>query len=159
MKLRYAKAHMQAARVYSNLSFCKRRRVGCVIVHGDSIISMGWNGTPPGEDNCCEDHHGNTKPTVRHAEDNAIRKLIPLLSAHIDKQHLTLFVTTSPCILCAKKIVQAGIPSVVYCDNYRISDGLQYLRSNGVRISRLKSQSIFSQLVTRIKTIIKSIRN
>lgn len=131
MNQRQAKAHMEAAKVYSKLSYCQRKQVGCIIVKDHKVISIGYNGTPAGEDNCCE-HDGVTKDNVIHAEDNALRKLT-IFSA----TNATLFVTTAPCIMCAQKIKKYGIKEVFYNEVYRSEDGLEYLINNNIKVSKL----------------------
>ena len=113
MKQRHALAHMQAAYVYANLSYCTRRKVGCVIVKHNSIIAIGYNGTNPGEANNCEDENGDTYPDVRHAEDNAPRKLT---RSSNDADSSVGFVTTAPCKGCAGRLVDAGVAKVFYVD-------------------------------------------
>lgn len=122
--------------MYADLSYHLRRQVGCVIVKDDKIISIGYNGTPAGEDNHCEDEHGHTLPSVVHAEDNALRKLDP--SQSVDGA--TLFVTTAPCQLCAPKILGRGIKHVVYDDLYRCTEYVQFLQDNGVLVEQLSPQ-------------------
>lgn len=131
MKERMKIAHMRAAEVYANLSYCQRKKVGCVIVKGDKVISIGYNGTPPGEDNCCEED-GRTKPNVIHAEDNAMRKC-----SRFDLCCSSLFVTMAPCIECAKKILSSGITNVYYKDIYRSLDGLYLLEANGIQTEKV----------------------
>ena len=136
MKPRQAHAHMKAAYVYASLSYHERRRVGCVIVKNDTIIAIGYNGTPSGEDNCCEDEHGKTLPSVIHAEDNAIRKLDP----DTDLIGAIMFVTTAPCDRCCELILDAGIGHVIYDDLYRCAEYVQYLRDKGVCVEQLTPQ-------------------
>ena len=133
MNLRQMKAHMNAAYVYAGLSYCTRRKVGCVIVKDDRIISIGYNGTPAGDDNCCEDHDGITKANVKHAEPNALDKL-PLDE---DLSTATMFVTLSPCIPCAIKIVERGVGAVVYAERKNTLVGLDYLADNNVAVQQL----------------------
>lgn len=135
MKEKYIKAHMRVAYVYANLSHCSRRKVGCVIVKDNNIIAIGYNGTPKGEDNCCEDNLNNTKPTVIHAEDNALRKLTKRSES---AENSTMFVTTAPCILCAPRIIDAGINKVYYVELYRTTEGIEYLQNRGISIEQLK---------------------
>lgn len=135
MKLKFVKAHMQAAYVYANLSYCKRRKVGCVIVKHNSIIAIGYNGTDPGEDNVCEGPDGQSLPGVRHAEDNSLRKLTKS-SNHANGA--ILFCTTAPCRTCASRIVDAGIIKVFYDEIYRNADGLNYLQKHGIEIEKVK---------------------
>ena len=139
MKSRYAEAHMRAAFIYADLSHAKRRKCGCVIVKNDRIISIGFNGTPPGWDNCCEDEHGSTKPEVLHAEANAIAKL-----ARSDEsgEGSDVFVTLEPCLSCAKFLSQINIQSLYYHDDYvsthEAHGGLDFLRQCGINVHQLK---------------------
>jgi dCMP deaminase len=135
MKKKYIKAHMKAAYIYAELSSCKRRKVGCVIVKHNSIIAIGYNGTPSGEDNCCEDTTtGLTKPHVIHAEDNALRKLT---NSSESGAGAVMFITTAPCIFCASRIVDAGIKHVFYDDLYRSADGVAYLQGRGITVDQI----------------------
>lgn len=139
MKLRQIQAHMDAAYVYAGLSYCTRRQVGCVIVDNDRIVSIGYNGTPPGADNTCEDHNNISKPDVIHAEDNAIRKLEKVIPQD-SSFHLTdaiMFVTTAPCLQCARKLFDFGIRHVVYDDVYRNTHGIQFLEDRGVIVHQI----------------------
>lgn len=135
MKERQAKAHIRAANVYADLSYCKRLKVGCVIVKDNRIISIGYNGTPAGADNVCEDEHGATKQEVIHAEDNALSKLDR--SAGETAEGSTVFVTHAPCKPCAEKIVAAKVPLVIYEKSYRDTNGIQYLVQHGVVVQQL----------------------
>ena len=117
------------ARIWSENSYCIRRRVGALIVKDKMIISDGFNGTPSGFDNVCENAEGNTFPYVLHAEANAITKVA---CSNNSSSGATLYVTASPCLECSKLIIQAGIRRVVYSELYRISDGLDLLRNAGV---------------------------
>lgn len=137
MKHKYALAHMQAAYVYANLSYCKRRQVGCVIVKDDTIIAIGYNGTNPGEENVCEDDEGNSKPSVVHAEDNALRKLIRSPSNATDS---TVFVTTCPCLSCARRLVAAGVATVYYDEIYKNTEGLAYLKKYKIKVLQLPAE-------------------
>jgi len=134
MKLRYASAHMKAAHIYAELSYCKRRRVGCVIVKDDRIISIGFNGTPPGWPNVCEDDANVTLPEVYHAETNAIAKLAKSAESGAGA---SMFVTTVPCLDCAKLIAQSGIKEVYFSEHYRLRDGLDFLEKCGIQVSYL----------------------
>ena len=135
MKKKFAIAHMQVAQIYATLSQCKRLQVGCVIVKDDSIISIGYNGTPSGEDNTCEYGNNTTKPTVVHAEDNALRKLTRRSDSAVGS---VLFVTTVPCELCAARVVDAGVVKVYYSERYRCTKGMEYLTSHGVELEQLQ---------------------
>ena len=118
------------ARVWAENSYCVRRQVGALIVKNKMIISDGYNGTPSGFENVCEDElTGKTKPYVLHAEANAITKVAK--SAN-NCDGSTLYITAAPCIECSKLIIQAGIKRVVYCDDYRSEDGLNLLQRVGI---------------------------
>ncbi|MBO5814332.1 MAG: dCMP deaminase family protein [Alistipes sp.] len=121
--------YIRMARIWAENSYCVRRQVGALIVKDKMIISDGYNGTPSGFENVCEDCDGVTKPYVLHAEANAIPK--EAKSAN-NCDGATLYVTASPCIECSKLIIQAGIKRVVYSDPYRNDDGLQLLRRVGI---------------------------
>lgn len=121
--------YLRMARIWAENSYCVRRQVGALIVKDKMIISDGYNGTPSGFENICEDENGVTKPYVLHAEANAITKVAK--SAN-NCNGSTLYITASPCIECAKLIIQAGIRRVVYCDSYRLEEGLDLLRRGGI---------------------------
>jgi dCMP deaminase len=117
--------YMRMAYIWSENSYCKRRKVGALLVKDKMIISDGYNGTPSGFENICEDDDDKTKPYVLHAEANAITKVA---QSNNSSKGATLYVTSSPCIECAKLIIQAGIKRVVYSDAYRLSDGIDLLK-------------------------------
>lgn len=121
--------YLRMARIWAENSYCVRRQVGALMVKDRMIISDGFNGTPAGFENVCEDAEGVTKPYVLHAEANAITKVA---RSNNSSDNATLYVTASPCLECAKLIIQAGIRRVVYADLYRISDGLDLLQRAGV---------------------------
>src|SRR5574344_2929345 len=121
-------SYLEMARVWAKNSYCIRRKVGALIVKNKMIISDGYNGTPSGFENVCEDEEGLTKAYVLHAEANAITKIA---RSNNSSEGATLYVTTSPCIECAKLIIQSGIKRVVYGENYRIMDGLELLKRAG----------------------------
>ena len=121
--------YLKMAQIWAENSYCVRRQVGALIVKDKMIISDGYNGTPSGFENVCEDESGSTKPYVLHAEANAITKVAK--SAN-NCDGATLYVTASPCIECSKLIIQAGIKRVVYSEPYRNDDGLQLLRRVGI---------------------------
>ena len=123
--------YMRMARIWAENSYCKRRQVGALLVKDQMIISDGFNGTPSGFENNCEDEDNVSKPYVLHAEANAITKVARSSNS---SQGATLYVTASPCIECAKLIIQAGIKRVVYGENYRIMDGLNLLKCAGIDV-------------------------
>lgn len=121
--------YLRMARIWSENSYCRRRQVGALIVKNQMIISDGYNGTPSGFDNVCENPEGSTYPYVLHAEANAITKVA---RSNNSSRDATLYVTASPCMECSKLIIQAGIRRVVYSELYRITDGLDLLEKAGV---------------------------
>ena len=125
------------AGIWSENSYCQRRKVGALIVKDKMIISDGYNGTPSGFENICEDEHGVTKPYVLHAEANAITKIA---RSNNNADGATLYVTDSPCIECSKLIIQAGIKRVVYAREYRLSDGIDLLKRAGIEVERMDIQ-------------------
>ena len=116
--------YLRMAAIWAENSYCKRRQVGVLIVKDKMIISDGYNGTPSGFENLCEDENEMTKPYVLHAEANAITKIA---CSNNNSKDATLYVTASPCIECAKLIIQAGIKRVVYSEKYRLTDGIELL--------------------------------
>ena len=123
--------YLRMARIWSENSYCQRRKVGALVVKDKMIISDGYNGTPSGFENICEDENNITKPYVLHAEANAITKLA---RSNNNSEGSTLYVTASPCIECAKLIIQAGIKRVVYGEQYRLSDGIDLLKRTGITV-------------------------
>ena len=123
------KRYLRMAAIWAENSYCVRRKVGAIIVKNQMIISDGYNGTPSGFENVCEDENGLTKPYVLHAEANAITKVA---RSNNSSDGATLYVTASPCLECAKLIIQSGIRRVVYNELYRISDGIDLLERAGV---------------------------
>ena len=128
------KRYLRMAAVWAENSYCKRRQVGALIVKEQMIISDGYNGTPSGFENICEDENGVTKPYVLHAEANAISKVA---KSGNSSEGSTLYVTASPCIECAKLIIQAGITRVVYKDEYRLTDGVDLLKRAGITVEKV----------------------
>lgn len=123
------KRYLRMARIWSENSYCTRRKVGALIVKDKMIISDGYNGTPSGFENICELEDGTTKGYVLHAEANAITKIA---KSSNNSDGATLYVTTSPCLECAKLIIQSGIKRVVYCEKYSVDDGIRLLTSAGI---------------------------
>ena len=126
--------YLEMAEVWAKNSYCKRRQVGALIVEDRRIISDGYNGTPSGFENICEDENGVTKPYVLHAEANAITKVA---KSGNSSQGATLYVTASPCLECSKLIIQSGIKRVVYRDEYRLTDGIDLLRRAGIEVEKV----------------------
>ncbi len=127
--------YLRMALIWAENSYCQRRKVGAILVKDKMIISDGYNGTPAGFENVCEDESGSTKPYVLHAEANAITKVA---RSNNSSDGSTLYVTASPCVECAKLIIQAGIRRVVFNDLYRLSDGIDLLRRAGVECVHIK---------------------
>ncbi len=123
--------YLRMARIWAENSYCKRRQVGALVVKDQRIISDGYNGTPSGFENVCEDENNVTHPYVLHAEANAITKLA---KSNNNSEGATLYVTASPCIECAKLIIQAGIKRVVYGEAYRLDDGIKLLQRAGITV-------------------------
>lgn len=128
--------YLRMAHIWAENSYCRRRKVGALVVKDKTIISDGYNGTPSGFENVCEDADNVTKPYVLHAEANAITKLARSTNSG---EGATLYVTASPCIECAKLIIQAGIRRVVYGENYRLDDGIRLLKRAGVETEYLET--------------------
>lgn len=129
--------YLAMAAIWAQNSYCKRRQVGALLVKDKMIISDGYNGTPSGFENECEDDQNVTKPYVLHAEANAITKVA---RSNNSSDRATLYVTSSPCIECAKLIIQAGIARVVFSDNYRIDDGIKLLKRAKVEVLHLEEE-------------------
>ncbi len=123
--------YLRMARIWGENSYCQRRQVGALVVKDKMIISDGYNGTPSGFENVCEDENNVTKPYVLHAEANAITKIA---RSGNNSENSTLYVTDSPCIECSKLIIQAGIKRVVYGREYRLTDGVDLLKRAGIEV-------------------------
>ena len=126
--------YLRMARIWAENSYCKRRQVGALVVKDKMIISDGYNGTPSGFENVCEDDDNVTKPYVLHAEANAITKLA---RSSNNSDGSTLYITDSPCIECAKLIIQAGIKRVVYANKYRLTEGIELLERANIEVIHL----------------------
>lgn len=126
--------YLRMATIWSENSYCVRRKVGALIVKDKMIISDGYNGTPTGFENVCEDENNVSKPYVLHAEANAITKIA---RSSNNSDGATLYVTDSPCIECSKLIIQAGIKRVVYMREYRLSDGVDLLKRAGILVEHM----------------------
>lgn len=134
-QLRYDQAYLKMAKSWSELSHCSRKKVGAIIVKNDMIISDGYNGTPSGFDNCCENQNGETHWYVLHAEANAILKVAKSTN---NCEGATLYLTLSPCKDCTKLILQAGIKRVVYSMDYKDTEGVEFLKSAGIEVVQIQ---------------------
>ena len=132
-------AYLKMATEWAKLSYCKRKQVGALIVKDRMIISDGYNGTPSGFENRCEDDEGNTQWFVLHAEANAILKLARSTQSAKDA---TLYLTLSPCKECSKLILQAGIRKLVYVDDYKDNDRIAFLRNHGIEILQVTDDDL-----------------
>ncbi len=129
----FDRSYLEMARVWAKNSYCQRRKVGAILVKDRMIISDGFNGTPSGFENICEDENGVTKPYVLHAEANAISKVA---KSGNNSAGATLYVTDAPCVECSKLIIQAGIKRVVYMIEYRVRDGIELLERAGIEVCK-----------------------
>ena len=135
-------AYLKMATEWAKLSYCKRKKVGAIIVKDRTIISDGYNGTPSGFDNCCEDENGDTHWYVLHAEANAILKLA---SSTQSAKGATLYITLSPCKECSKLIVQSGITKVYYINEYKDLEGVRLMKDNSIEVQRVTEEELFNQ--------------
>lgn len=133
------KRYLRMAHIWAENSYCQRRQVGALIVKDKMIISDGYNGTPSGFENICEDENGVTKPYVLHAEANAITKIA---RSGNNSDGATLYVTDAPCIECSKLIIQAGIKRVIYSKQYRLTDGLELLKRANIEVAYIPIDNI-----------------
>lgn len=133
---RYDQSYLRMALEWGKLSHCKRKQVGALIVRDNMIISDGYNGTPSGFPNCCEDEIGNTHWYVLHAEANAILKVAKSTQS---ANGATLYLTLSPCKECSKLVLQAGITRVVFLNSYKDSSGVDFLREAGIEVQQLEN--------------------
>ncbi|MBQ1653439.1 MAG: dCMP deaminase family protein [Bacteroidales bacterium] len=136
---KFDKHYLEMAAIWAKNSYCKRRQVGALLVKDKMIISDGFNGTPAGFENQCEDENDVTKPYVLHAEANAITKVA---KSGNSSEGATLYITTSPCIECAKLIIQSGIERVVYSEEYRKSEGIELLKRANIKVENFKDDEI-----------------
>ena len=132
---KFDRSYLEMATVWAKNSYCTRRQVGAILVKDRMIISDGYNGTPAGFENVCEDENGVTKPYVLHAEANAITKVA---KSGNSSDGATLYITDSPCVECAKLIIQSGIRRVVYAREYRMVDGVDLLRRAGIQVEKIE---------------------
>ena len=130
--------YLRMAHIWAENSYCQRRQVGALVVKDKMIISDGYNGTPSGFENVCEDENNVTKPYVLHAEANAITKLA---RSSNNSDGATIYITASPCIECSKLIIQAGIKRVIYSREYRLTDGVDLLRRAGIEVQYLPTEN------------------
>lgn len=131
--------YLKMAMIWSQNSYCKRRQVGALLVKNKMIISDGYNGTPSGFENVCEDENDQTKPYVLHAEANAITKVA---KSGNSSNNATLYVTSSPCLECSKLIIQAGIRRVVFTESYRLDDGINLLKRAGIEVKQVELETL-----------------
>lgn len=131
--------YLKMAMIWSQNSYCKRRQVGALLVKNKMIISDGYNGTPSGFENVCEDENDQTKPYVLHAEANAITKVA---KSGNSSNNATLYVTSSPCLECSKLIIQAGIKRVVFTESYRLDDGINLLKRAGIDVEQVELETL-----------------
>ncbi len=131
--------YLKMALIWAQNSYCRRRQVGALLVKDKMIISDGYNGTPSGFENICEDENNLTKPYVLHAEANAITKVA---KSGNSSDGATLYVTSSPCLECSKLIIQAGIKRVVFTENYRLEDGVNLLKRAGIEVKYVELEII-----------------
>ncbi len=136
---KFDKHYLEMAAIWAKNSYCKRRQVGALLVKDKMIISDGFNGTPSGFENQCEDENDTTKPYVLHAEANAITKVA---KSGNSSEGATLYITTAPCIECAKLIIQSGIKRVVYAEEYRKSEGIELLKRAKVEVENFKDDEV-----------------
>ncbi len=135
-QLRYDSAYLKMAKEWAKLSHCTRKQVAALIVKDRMIISDGYNGTPTGYDNCCEDDDGDTLWYVLHAEANALTKIA---KSNHNANGATLYITLSPCKECSKLILQAGINRVVYINGYKDTSGIDFLEASGIKVSQIEN--------------------
>jgi dCMP deaminase len=150
-QLKYDLAYLKMARTWSELSYCKKKQVGALIVKDKMIISDGYNGTPSGDsfENNCEDENEKTQWFVMHAEANAILKIA---KSNQNSDGSTLYITCSPCKDCSKLILQSGIKRVVYIDNYKDLDGIDVLKKAGVQVERLDAKNLPHKRIRSLTT-------
>ena len=131
--------YLKMAMIWAQNSYCKRRQVGALLVKDKMIISDGYNGTPSGFENICEDDENHTKPYVLHAEANAITKVA---KSNNSSEGATMYVTSSPCMECSKLIIQAGIKRVVFTESYRLDDGLNLLKRANIEVKQVDLEKV-----------------
>lgn len=133
------KRYLRMAKIWAENSYCRRRQVGALVIKNRMIISDGYNGTPSGFENDCEDKNGLTKLYVLHAEANAITKIS---CSNNSSKNATLYVTISPCLECAKLIIQAGIKRVVYSEKYSLTNGIYLLKKANIEVVRIDESAL-----------------
>jgi dCMP deaminase len=135
--------YLKMADIWAQNSYCKRRKVGALLVKDKMIISDGYNGTPAGFENICEDENDKTKAYVLHAEANAITKVA---KSNNSSDGATLYVTSSPCMECSKLIIQAGIKRVVFTESYRLEDGINLLKRANIEVEQVETESLILEI-------------
>jgi len=131
--------YLKMAMIWAQNSYCERRQVGALLVKEKMIISDGYNGTPSGFENICEDENNHTKPYVLHAEANAITKVA---KSGNSSEGATMYVTSSPCLECSKLIIQAGIKRVVFTESYRLDDGINLLKRADIEVKQVELEKV-----------------
>jgi dCMP deaminase len=138
-QLKLDERYLRMAMIWAENSYCVRRQVGALLVKNKMIISDGYNGTPSGFENNCEDENDKTKPYVLHAEANAITKVA---KSNNSSEGATLYVTSSPCLECSKLIIQAGILRVVFSEPYHMNDGVELLERAGIEVIKVNIEEL-----------------
>lgn len=139
MKQKFIDLYLRIAKECSQMSYAQRLKVGAVLVKDDNILSFSWNGTPAGWDNTCEDENNVTKDEVIHAEENVIAKAAKY--GGVGTQGSTMFITHAPCSKCARGMIQAGVSAVYYLDEYRGTQGIDFLKRGGVQVIKVNADS------------------
>lgn len=133
MKHKMIKPYIETARAFARLSHSERKKVGGIAITPQDIVIYSWNGRPAGEDNTCEDEHGETLPDVLHCESNLVAKAA---REGISLKDSTVVVTLSPCLQCAKQLYQAGVATIIYEEEYRLTDGIDFLRKRHIHVEK-----------------------
>jgi len=153
-QLKLDERYLRMALIWAENSYCKRRQVGALLVKSKMIISDGYNGTPSGFENNCEDENNKTKPYVLHAEANAITKVA---KSNNSSEGATLYVTSSPCLECSKLIIQAGIHRVVFSEPYHMNDGIELLERAGIEVVKVIIEELKPGVISSVKIISQQI--
>lgn len=133
MKHKMLKPYIETARAFARLSHSERKKVGGIAITPQDIVIYSWNGRPAGEDNACEDDNGDTLPDVLHCESNLVAKAA---REGISLKDSTVVVTLSPCLQCAKQLYQAGVATIIYDEEYRLTDGIEFLKKRHIHVEK-----------------------